>query len=189
MVKLTSIGPIFYKSERIGYHGFKFKLIKFRSLELNAPEIVNDDFKTIVQKHDPRLTPIGSILRIGFDELPQLLNIIRGDMTLIGPRPDNDWMLNRYDEVLSIRLKMLPGITGLGVVCNGRDLTTIENYILDIWYVQNHSLWIDFLIAIMTPLYMFGWKNIGSYLRQKILTEYSNLLNENITASPSDKVQ
>ena len=177
-VKLTSQGPVLYKSERLGYKGEPFKLLKFRSLQHNCPMVVDDNFKTVVQKRDPRLTLIGAFLRIGFDELPQLINVLKGDITLIGPRPDALWMKKHYNEILSIRLEMLPGISGLAIVCNGRHLTVEENYYIDIWYIQNYSLKLDLLIAFLTPLYVFGWKNVGERIRKKILTEYAYLLKE-----------
>ena len=167
-VKLTSKGPILYKSERLGYKGITFKLLKFRSMQHNCPMIVDDHFKTVVHKRDPRLTPIGAFLRIGLDELPQLINVIKGDITLIGPRPDAIWMMKYYDEKLSIRLEMLPGITGLAVVCNGHVLTMEENYCIDIWYVNNYHLWLDCKIFFMTILYIFGWKNVGKNLLGRI---------------------
>ena len=100
MVKLTSPGPVFYISKRLGLNGKIFDIYKFRSLHYGVKHKITNDYKMIVERDDPRLTPIGKFIRIGFDELPQTINVIRHEMTLIGPRPDNDWMLSHYNYAL-----------------------------------------------------------------------------------------
>jgi lipopolysaccharide/colanic/teichoic acid biosynthesis glycosyltransferase len=107
LVKCTSQGPVLYVSERLGRGGRVFRLYKFRSMRVNAPQITAADGKVLTLKNDSRLTPIGAFLRLGFDELPQLLNIVKGDMTLIGPRPDVPWELGRYSERERRRLDAL----------------------------------------------------------------------------------
>lgn len=172
-IKLTSKGPVFYKAERLGYKERIFKLVKFRSMKHNCPKIITNA-KTVVARGDPRLTSIGSFLRIGFDELPQLLNVLKGELTLIGPRPSEPTIRKYLNDVLSLKHNVMPGITGLAVICNGRALSVNDNFSLDIWYSENHSFWLDFKIAIMTPLYMIGFKNIARGLRDRVLADWKN---------------
>ena len=172
-IKLTSRGPVFYRTARIGYRGRIFELIKFRSMRDNCAKVISD-FKTVVEKRDLRLTPVGSFLRIGFDELPQLINVLKGDICLIGPRPSEPSIMKYVNEVLSFKLEILPGMTGLAVICNGRSLSAYYNFVLDIWYVQHHSLWLDFIIAILTPFYMLGFRDIGKGLRRRILADWES---------------
>jgi lipopolysaccharide/colanic/teichoic acid biosynthesis glycosyltransferase len=170
-VKISSPGSVFFIAPRVGYKGRKFKLIKFRSMKQNAVKIMKDN-KTHIERKDPRLTAIGPLLRIGLDELPQLFNIIKGDITLIGPRPVEPTFLRFKNKLLLSRLDVLPGITGLTAICNGRSLSAYENFVIDIWYVQNHSVFLDLKIAVLTPLYMIGFKNIGKRIREQILREW-----------------
>jgi len=161
LVKLSSPGPVLYVDERVGLGGRTFRMFKFRSMFLGVQPIVTDDDKVIVQPGDRRLTPVGRFLRLGFDELPQLLNVLRGEMALIGPRPDAPWMLPKYTEEIRPRLQVRPGITGLAQVLRGRDLPTQDNYAIDTWYVTHWTPLIDLRIAALTPLYIGGWRNVG----------------------------
>jgi len=160
-IKLTSRGPVFYIDERVGTGGRPFRMIKFRSMYVDAPAIVTDDDKVIVEENDPRVTPVGGIIRMGFDELPQLLNVLRGEMAVVGPRPDATWMLPKYTDDIRPRLEMRPGITGLAQVLRGRDLSTDENYRLDVHYVQSWTPWMDLRILLLTIPYIAGAKDIG----------------------------
>lgn len=168
-VKLTSPGPAFYRCQRLGRGGIPFTCYKFRTMRVDAPKIVSEDDKTVVENDDPRLTPIGKFLRKGFDELPQLLNVVRGEMSFVGPRPDEVWMLPRYTERLRTRLAVRPGMTGLATVLDSRSLTTPEGYALDIWYVENRSWWLDALILAATPLYALGWTDVAKPFQQRLL--------------------
>lgn len=172
-VKLTSSGPVFYTSERVGYKRSVFKLLKFRTMQHNAPKIIKNS-KTFVDSKDSRLTVIGSFLRIGFDELPQLINVVKSDITLIGPRPNEGSFLRINDELINKKFEVLPGITGLAVVCNGRRLSIEDNLMLDVWYSQNRSIMLDMLIFIMTPLYMMGFKTIGARLLRRVTNDWKN---------------
>ena len=161
LVKLTSRGPVLYVSERLGRGGRVFRLYKFRSMRVDAPQITAADGKVLTLKGDSRLTPIGGFLRLGFDELPQLLNIVKGDMTLIGPRPDVPWELERYSERERRRLEALPGITGLAQVVGGRDMNNAQNYELDVRYVERAGLGTDLAILALTLPYSLGATNCG----------------------------
>lgn len=129
---------------------------------MNAPSIVTKGFKTVVTESDPRVTPVGRRLRSGIDELPQLWNIVRGEMAWIGPRPDEAWMMPNYGPESKRRVSVVPGITGLAQILNSRDLPTAESYAIDIWYLDHRGLLLDMWIVFVTPLYMAGWKTVGS---------------------------
>lgn len=161
LVKLTSRGSVLYVSERLGKNGRVFRLYKFRSMNMDAETILADDGKVVTVENDPRLTPIGRWLRMGFDELPQLLNVLKGDLTLIGPRPDVPWEMDRYTRRERARLWVMPGITGLTQVMGGRELSNAQNYELDVRYVEHATFKMDLLIALVTLPYALGAKGIG----------------------------
>lgn len=113
IVHFTDGGPVFYCGERIGRNGRLFKMYKFRSMRVNAPDIRLSDGSTYNGENDPRVTKIGKILRAtSIDEIPQILNVLKGDMSLIGPRPDPPDWLERYPEDIKVFLTVRPGITG-----------------------------------------------------------------------------
>jgi undecaprenyl phosphate N,N'-diacetylbacillosamine 1-phosphate transferase len=161
LVKVTSRGPVFYVAERLGRNDRPFRLLKFRSMKVGVPEVRAASGKIITAAGDARLTSIGAILRLGFDELPQLLNVLRGDMCLIGPRPDVVWQLDLYWPREKLRTFALPGITGLTQVMGGRELDNHQNYELDVRYVVRSNAWMDLWIALLTPAYALGAKKIG----------------------------
>lgn len=148
LIKLDSKGPIIFKQYRIGKNGAIFKVWKFRTM-INNAEKLGTGLKTA--ERDPRITKIGNYLRkLSVDELPQLINILKGDMSFIGPRPAPVQHLEEYSESERGRLEVLPGITGWAQV-NGRNkLTWPERIEKDIWYVQNISIWLDTKILFMT---------------------------------------
>lgn len=161
LVKTTSRGPVLFTSERLGKCGRVFRLYKFRSMRVGVPPILGDDGKVLTIKRDPRLTSIGRLLRLGFDELPQLINVIKGDMCLIGPRPDVPWEIDQYSSRQQRRLQVLPGITGLAQVVGGRSMNNAQNYELDVLYVE-HSTWrTDLRILLLTLPYSLGMEQIG----------------------------
>ena len=113
IVHFTDGGPVFYCGERIGRNGRLYKMYKFRSMRVNAPDIRLSDGSTYNGENDPRVTKIGKILRAtSIDEIPQILNVLKGDMSLIGPRPDPPDWLERYAEDIKVFLTVRPGITG-----------------------------------------------------------------------------
>lgn len=160
-VKATSNGPVLYTSDRLGKDGSVFRLYKFRSMKVGAKQILAADGKVIADDNDPRFTPIGKFLRLGFDELPQLFNVLRGEMTLIGPRPDVTWELERYTQRQRGRLAALGGVTGLTQVMGGRELNNAQNYEMDVRYVACSNAWMDLLILLLTLPYALGAKKIG----------------------------
>lgn len=169
LVKATSPGPIFYVSERLGKNGRVFRLFKLRSMRVGVAPVLGPDGKILTLDNDPRWTPLGRFLRLGFDELPQLINVIRGEMCLIGPRPDVPSELHRYTARERQRLLVLPGITGLAQVVNGRYLSNAVNYELDALYAQHSSVLMDLGILAVTLPYSLGMPAIGQKLFSKSL--------------------
>ncbi len=150
LVRLSSPGPVLYKQRRTGRHGKEFMLYKFRSMVVNADQLG----PLSTQLHDPRITPLGRILRrTGLDELPQLLNVIAGDMSLIGPRPNTPSQEPTYpSEVWEKRHHVRPGITGLAQVSGRSNLTSEQQSAYDLDYVNRLGFWLDFHILWKTLL-------------------------------------
>lgn len=174
LVKLTSKGPALYVSDRLGKDGKVYRLYKFRSMKVDAKEVLAADGKVITTDDDPRFTSIGKFLRLGFDELPQLFNVLAGDMCLVGPRPDVPWELSRYTSRERARLAALPGITGLTQVMGGRELNNAQNYELDVRYVTGSNGWVDLLIVLVTVPYSLGARGIG----RRVFRRYADGLDE-----------
>lgn len=157
-VKLTSAGPVFYKAERIGLDGKPFKMTKFRSMYQDADarqaELIaanGGDAMFFKMKDDPRVTPIGKIIRkYSIDELPQFLNVLTGHMSVVGPRPQVRREVDTYDDLVSRRLTVKPGLTGLWQISGRSDLQVEDAVRLDLSYVENWSLLQDIIIIAKT---------------------------------------
>ena len=162
-------GEIFYMSTRIGHKGKEFRLFKFRGMVKGAQPIITDDLKFITTIDDQRITPLGKILRIGFDELAQLINVLKGEMCLIGPRPNLVWERKLYNSREERRLEVLPGITGLSQILDGRMLHIRDNYEIDVRYVEKSTWLTDLLIIIFTIPYSFGFKKFYKVFFKKYL--------------------
>lgn len=162
LVRLTSPGPVFYRAPRIGRGGREFVLFKFRSMRVGAPPVIGADGKVLTLRSDPRVTPVGRFLRLGFDELPQLINVLKGDMYFVGPRPDVPWELERYTARQRRRLEAHPGITGLAQVVGGRYMNNAQNYELDVLYVERGTWVTDVAILMLTLPYALGLERIGA---------------------------
>lgn len=150
-IKLDDGGPVFYKSKRVG-RGFKqFGMYKFRSMKVNAPDLRNADGGTYNAADDPRVTKIGKILReTSLDETPQLLNIIKGDMSIIGPRA-GDWeSVDTYEDDEKDKCKVRPGLTGYCQAYFRNSATVREKRLKDAWYANNVSFWLDVKIFFKT---------------------------------------
>lgn len=155
VVRLDSAGPALFVSERVGRGGRIFRFYKFRTMVVGAERLGRG---LEVEKDDPRITRIGAFLRrTSLDELPQLLNILKGEMSLVGPRPTVPSQVARYTERQRRRLDVAPGVTGWAQV-NGRNLLSWPERIeLDVWYVENWSLALDAQILLRTvPLVLRG---------------------------------
>ncbi|MCR5605802.1 MAG: exopolysaccharide biosynthesis polyprenyl glycosylphosphotransferase, partial [Treponema sp.] len=162
IVKISSPGPIFYGHKRVGKDGKEFKCWKFRSMVINAdkmldkileehPEMREEWERDRKFTHDPRVTKIGKILRkTSIDELPQLWNVLVGEMSFIGPRPVTSPELAKYGDKANFILSVLPGLSGMWQI-SGRSTTGYEERItLDSYYIQNWSVWLDLWIIIKT---------------------------------------
>jgi len=150
LIKLDSTGPVFYLSRRIGRNGKPFTMYKFRSMYVNSSVLRNPDGSMRVDKKDQRVTRVGRVLRLGFDELPQLFNVLQGDMSLIGPRPDPPEALYHYRGEERRRLLVRPGLTGLAQVAGRTNIPWRERLKHDLEYLDHQSLWLDCKIALYT---------------------------------------
>jgi Undecaprenyl-phosphate galactose phosphotransferase WbaP len=172
-IKLDSPGPVFYSQKRVGHGGKDIRIWKFRSMVSNAEEVLKDyldanpsmraeweeNFKL---KRDPRITRVGNFLRrTSLDEFPQLWNVLHREMSLIGPRPIVTEEIALYGEDFEIFKQVLPGMTGMWQISGRNDLTYRERVNLDVYYVQNWSIWLDVHILIHTFLTAFQGR--GAY--------------------------
>lgn len=160
LVYISDPGPVFFGHERLGKNGKKIKIWKFRSMRVNAAEIFDNftekqkeefyrDFKL---ENDPRITPVGAFLRrSSLDELPQLFNILKGDLSLVGPRPIVEAELEKYDDMKEKFLSVKPGMTGYWQA-NGRNLINYENgrKEMELYYVEHQCVWLDIKILFQT---------------------------------------
>ncbi|PKP62045.1 sugar transferase [Candidatus Atribacteria bacterium HGW-Atribacteria-1] len=167
-IKLDSKGPVFFVQERAGKDGKIFKAYKLRTMVDNA-EKKGLGFE--VEKNDSRITCVGKYLRWGIDELPQLINVFKGDMSLVGPRPALPYQVEKYSEREKRRLKVKPGITGWALI-NGRNiLSWPERIKLDIWYIDHWSLWLDIKILFKT-VWVVIFKREGIYGKDGVTRDY-----------------
>jgi lipopolysaccharide/colanic/teichoic acid biosynthesis glycosyltransferase len=157
-VKITSAGPVFYRQERVGQNGRPFMLCKFRTMIDDAEKHVGPVLAT---KDDERVTPVGRILRrMRIDELPQTYNVLRGDMSLVGPRPERAFFIERHKALQGVRLSVKPGLTGLAQVRSYYDLKPTHKVKYDYLYIQNRSLLLNLYILLQTIPVLFakkGW--------------------------------
>ena len=163
LVKLSSPGPIIFKQERVGLHNKPFYMYKFRSMELQSPK---EEKKAWTVKNDPRVTGVGKILRrTSLDELPQLFNILKGDMSLVGPRPERPLFVEKFKEEIPrymVKHQVRPGLTGWAQVNGLRGDTSIRKRIeYDIYYIENWTLGFDIKIILMT--FFTGFINKNAY--------------------------
>jgi lipopolysaccharide/colanic/teichoic acid biosynthesis glycosyltransferase len=153
-VKLEDGGPALYRQTRVGKDGADFELLKLRTMVLGA-ETMGAGYA--VDEGDSRITRAGRILRrLSLDELPQLWNVVRGEMSVIGPRPTLRYQVERYTPRQSRRLDVKPGITGWAQVHGRAALPWNERIELDVWYVEHRSSWLDLKILAKTPFSLFG---------------------------------
>jgi lipopolysaccharide/colanic/teichoic acid biosynthesis glycosyltransferase len=153
-VKLADGGPVMYRQQRVGKDGVEFELLKLRTMVVGAE---HQGAGAAVDEGDPRITGPGGLLRrLSIDELPQLWNVIRGDMSVIGPRPTLSYQVERYTARQLRRLEIKPGLTGWAQVHGRARLAWEERIELDIWYVDNRSPLVDLKILARTPLALFS---------------------------------
>ncbi|MBM4429694.1 MAG: sugar transferase, partial [Chloroflexi bacterium] len=148
--KLDDGGPVLYVQDRVGKDGRTFRCYKFRTMVVNAEKI---GLGLEVARNDPRITRVGRFLRQWtLDELPQIINILNGDMSIVGPRPAFPSQVGQYTPRQRRRLEVKPGMAGWAIVNGRNSITWAERIEHDVWYVDNWSLWLDFLIIVKSFL-------------------------------------
>jgi len=166
LVRISSPGPVLFRQRRVGKHGRVFCMYKFRTMVANSDATIHQTYYRTLMRghakpmggmfkltHDPRVTSVGLILRrFSLDELPQLLNVLKGDMSLVGPRPPIPYEAELYGQRERLRLSVTPGLTGLWQVRGRNTLNFRQMVDLDIAYIEHWSLWLDLLILLRTPL-------------------------------------
>jgi lipopolysaccharide/colanic/teichoic acid biosynthesis glycosyltransferase len=178
LIRLDSSGPALFKQERIGEGGRPFTMYKFRTMRVDAdPALHRAHVTRLIQQNlsleqcgsaslklarDPRITRAGCVLRkTSLDELPQIINVLRGEMSLVGPRPPLRYEVELYKDWHRRRLQAVPGITGLWQV-EGRNLVSFDDMVrIDLRYIERQSLWLDLKILLQTPLAMVGGHGAG----------------------------
>jgi lipopolysaccharide/colanic/teichoic acid biosynthesis glycosyltransferase len=162
-------GSIFYNAPRLGKDGKIFAMYKFRSMKMNAPDIRNEDGSTYNANDDPRLTKIGKFIRkTSIDETPQLLNVIKGDMSIIGPRPDLPEAINRYQGDERLKISVRPGITGYSQAYFRNSISTVDKLKNDTFYIKNLNLLLDLKIIFVTVINSIKRKNIHNVNANKV---------------------
>jgi lipopolysaccharide/colanic/teichoic acid biosynthesis glycosyltransferase len=176
LVKLDSRGPVVYLQERIGWRGHPFHLMKFRSMVVGAER---KGAGILVEQDDPRITRVGRILRkLSLDEIPQLFNVVRGDMSLVGPRPGLRYQVEQYDEVQRRRLDVRPGVTGWAQVHGRNAIDWGRRIELDLEYIRRLSFATDLIVLLKTvPSVLKGGDQIAErdyWLEKKRQREREN---------------
>jgi lipopolysaccharide/colanic/teichoic acid biosynthesis glycosyltransferase len=152
-IKFESRGPVFFRQERIGRHGKPFQILKLRTLQDEPVKSIAD---FLISAEDARITRVGAFLRRwSLDELPQLWNIVRGDMSVVGPRPTLAYQVKQYTDVQRRRLEVAPGVTGWAQIHGRNGLSWPQRIEYDVWYVDHRSLGLDLKILLRTPRTLF----------------------------------
>jgi lipopolysaccharide/colanic/teichoic acid biosynthesis glycosyltransferase len=153
-IKLDDRGPVLYRQRRVGLHGNEFELVKLRTMTVGAER---QGAGYAVNEGDPRITRVGRYLRrLSVDEIPQLWNVVRGDMSLIGPRPTLAYQVEQYTPRQRRRLDVKPGITGWAQIHGRARLPWPDRIELDVWYVEHRTPWLDLKILARTPAALFA---------------------------------
>ncbi len=157
-IKALMPGPIFFRQVRVGCGGREFRVVKFRTMVIGAEKM---GLGLLIEKDDARIPTLGRLLRRwSLDELPQLWNVLKGDMSLVGPRPTVPSQVSEYTERQRRRLECLPGLTGWAQVHGRNELSWPERIEMDIWYIDHWSLWLDLKILARTPGLLLKGENV-----------------------------
>ena len=163
-IKREDGGPVFYNAPRVGKDGREFTMYKLRSMHMNAPDLVMEDGSTYNGADDPRMTKTGAFMRkTSLDEIPQFLNVLKGDMSVVGPRPDLKRETELYQGDESLKLTVKPGVTGYAAVYGRNSLPWHDRLALDVYYVRNMSFLLDVKVFFRTFLAVF--KQEGIYVK------------------------
>lgn len=149
-IRIDSRGDVLFRHSRLGRFGREIVLTKFRTMHATAGEVFNPDGSRKVASRDGRITRVGRFLRGGLDELPQLLAVLRGELSFVGPRPDDLYAVDLYQDAEWLKLSVRPGITGLAAVSGRNDLPWRSRVVYDIYYAKHRSLWLDLRIVVKT---------------------------------------
>ena len=161
IIKHEDAGPVFYNAPRVGKDGVDFKMYKLRSMRVNAPDLVMEDGSTYNGADDPRMTKIGAFMRkTSLDEMPQFLNVLKGDMSVVGPRPDLRRETELYEGEEGLKLKVKPGITGYAAVYGRNSLPWKQRLKLDVYYVKNVTFLLDVKVFFRTFATVFAQEGI-----------------------------
>jgi lipopolysaccharide/colanic/teichoic acid biosynthesis glycosyltransferase len=169
IIRLADGGAAIYRDKRVGRLEKSFFMLKYRSMKVDCKPLIRAGSKLIVEANDPRVTRLGRVLRCGIDELPQIANIVRGEMGWVGPRPVPVSVLSKYGPVIRERFKLQPGITGLAQVLHSRSCSSARALAIDIWYLRHHKVWLDLWVIVATPLFICGWKSVGQKRLHQLL--------------------
>ena len=166
IIHLEDKGPVFYNAPRVGKDGRDFKMYKLRSMRVNAPDLVMEDGSTYNGADDPRMTKIGAFMRrTSLDEIPQFLNVLKGDMSVVGPRPDLRRETELYEGDEGEKLTVKPGITGYAAVYGRNSLPWHDRLALDVYYVRNVTFALDVKVFFRTFATVF--KQEGIYVEEE----------------------
>jgi len=169
-IRVEDNGPVFFSDERVGAGGRHFRMVKFRTM---VPAAISEGLGRLVAADDDRITSVGALLRrFSMDELPQLLNVIAGNMSLVGPRPTIAQQVSRYTPRHMGRLRAKPGLTGLAQVSGRNDLSWNDRIELDLRYIQEMSPVLDLAILFRTPFVVLGGR--GLYGREGVTPDYDS---------------
>ncbi|RAZ80725.1 sugar transferase [Planococcus halotolerans] len=161
IIKLEDKGPIFYNAERLGKNGATYRMFKFRTMKVNAPDLRNEDGSTFSAENDSRLLKSGSFFRkTSIDELPQIINVFLGSMSIVGPRPDLPEHINQYTEEEKEKLSVLPGVTGYNQAYFRNSIDWSERKKNDVFYSRNVSILFDVKIILKTIQTVIFRKNV-----------------------------
>lgn len=176
MIYFQDKGSIFYTAPRLGKDGKIFKMYKFRSMKMNAPDLRNEDGSTFNAEDDPRLTKIGKFIRkASLDETPQLLNIIKGDMSIIGPRPDLPEHRELYEGDEARKLEIRPGVTGYNQAYYRNTVPWKERIKNDIYYIDHLTMWMDIKVFFKTAVSVLKREDV--FVEQKSENKYGEKAN------------
>lgn len=161
-VRLSSSGPVLFRQQRLGQNGRPFAVLKFRSMYVDCPDLRNPDGSAFTGPSDPRVTPVGRFLReTSLDELPQFFNVLMGDMSLVGPRPDQVDQLRFYTEEEKRKLNVKPGVTGLAQISGRNSISWESRKALDVQYARTRSLSMDLQILLRTVPYVLQRRGVN----------------------------
>lgn len=180
LIKLEDKGPVFFKADRIGKGNKIYQMYKFRSMKVNSPKLLNPDGSTYNAKDDPRVTKIGKFMReTSIDEVPQILNVLKGEMSVIGPRASLSDAINTFRNDELDKMKVRPGITGFTQAYYRNGLSNREKRLKDAWYANNVTFWLDIRIFFKTISTVLKKEEIYTNKENNIDGELSLLDKEN----------